>query len=247
MTPLTCGRTSATRRAATRPGSSVVTGTDCTSRVTTDTLGGEGDAEVEAGLWPQPNRASAGTSASCSGIPNAIVFIVDPCRNTLHNSSLATRPPAPMVCVITPPAMAQGRCSGSRRDADPLPSRDGPVLRSIDVQPTFCKQRRLAVFGVHEHDEVRVRNEQCRLAICIATIGAMRVSLDKFPNREAVCSRARRDRGTRTHKLFSNVSGTSIQSFQYGPRFKKRADAERSELTADTRMLESAERRLLIV
>src|SRR5580658_7660342 len=38
-----------------------------------------------------------------------------------------------------------------------------------------------------------------------------------------------------------------IQSFQNGPRFKKRLDAERSEFAADTGMLESAERRLLIV
>jgi hypothetical protein len=38
-----------------------------------------------------------------------------------------------------------------------------------------------------------------------------------------------------------------IPSFQNGPRFKKRLDAERSEFAADTGMLESAERRLLIV
>jgi len=36
-------------------------------------------------------------------------------------------------------------------------------------------------------------------------------------------------------------------SFEDGPRFKKRLDPERSEFTADAGMLESAERRLLIV
>jgi hypothetical protein len=38
-----------------------------------------------------------------------------------------------------------------------------------------------------------------------------------------------------------------VQSLQDGPRFKKRLDAERSELTPDAGMLETAERSLLIV
>src|ERR1700722_7398051 len=38
-----------------------------------------------------------------------------------------------------------------------------------------------------------------------------------------------------------------VESLQYGPRFKKCLDPERSEFTADAGMLESAEWRLLVV
>ena len=42
------------------------------------------------------------------------------------------------------------------------------------------------VFGIHVDDEVRVSCEERHLAFCIATIGGMRLGLNKFTDREAI-------------------------------------------------------------
>src|SRR5579864_1812226 len=53
--PFTCGRTSATRKAATRPGNSVVIGTGVAFSVTTETFGGGG---AGGGAGEQANSAA---------------------------------------------------------------------------------------------------------------------------------------------------------------------------------------------
>ena len=56
MMPFTWGRTSATRKAATRPGSSVVIGTGAAFSVTTETIGGGGGAGGGAGEHAETSK-----------------------------------------------------------------------------------------------------------------------------------------------------------------------------------------------
>jgi hypothetical protein len=90
--------------------------------------------------------------------------------------------------------------------------------------------------------EVHVGGERLHLGHRIARIAAMRISLDKFPNGEAI----RRCSGG-DGSVVGHGSLSCRGSLQDGPRFKKRLDPERSEFAADAGMFESAERRLLIV
>jgi hypothetical protein len=46
--------------------------------------------------------------------------------------------------------------------------------------------RGLRILGVHVHDEVGVFGKKRHLTFCVATIGAMRVGLDKLPDRKTI-------------------------------------------------------------
>jgi hypothetical protein len=46
--------------------------------------------------------------------------------------------------------------------------------------------RRLRILGVHVHHEVSVGGKERHLAVRVATIGAMRVGLNEFPDRETI-------------------------------------------------------------
>src|SRR6266852_2097989 len=52
--------------------------------------------------------------------------------------------------------------------------------------------RRLRILGVHVHNEVRIWSKERHLAFRIATIGAMRVGLNEFSDRETICGFAGR-------------------------------------------------------
>ena len=56
------------------------------------------------------------------------------------------------------------------------------------------------VLGVHVHHEVRVRCEERHLAFRIAPIGAVRVGLDEFSDREAIRGFAGRDGDVLAHE-----------------------------------------------
>src|SRR5580700_4715681 len=55
------------------------------------------------------------------------------------------------------------------------------------------------VFGVHVHDEVGIRRKQSHLARCVAPVGAIGVSLDKFADRKPVGSLWGRNRAVLAH------------------------------------------------
>jgi len=59
--------------------------------------------------------------------------------------------------------------------------------------------RGLRILGIHVHDEVRIWSKERHLAFRIATIGAVRVRLDQFPNRKAIGGFLRRDAGMSAH------------------------------------------------
>jgi hypothetical protein len=59
------------------------------------------------------------------------------------------------------------------------------------------------IFGVHVHDEVGVRGKERHLTYRIPTIGAVCVSLDEFPDSEAIRSFTGRDGNVFAHELVS--------------------------------------------
>src|SRR5450432_1059545 len=101
--------------------------------------------------------------------------------------------------------------------------RGGVVLVQV------CKNRRkriarvqihrgLRIFGVHEHHEVCVFGKESHLTLRVATVGAVRVGLDKLPNREAVGSFLRRDSNVFAHGYASSMAfGSRNASIPYWP------------------------------
>ena len=69
--------------------------------------------------------------------------------------------------------------------------------------------------SVHIHDEVGVCCKESHLTLRIATIGAMGVGLDEFPNREAIRGFVGRDADVLTHRKVS-------LGFEGGPGFERR-------------------------
>src|SRR5260370_35858778 len=89
--------------------------------------------------------------------------------------------------------------------------RGGVVLVQV------CKNRRkriarvqihrgLWVFGVHVHHEVCVFGKESHLTLRVATVSAVRVGLDEFPDREAIGSFLRRDSNGLSHDYASNMA-----------------------------------------
>src|SRR6201981_2837428 len=101
--------------------------------------------------------------------------------------------------------------------------RGGVVLVQV------CKNRRkriarvqvhrgLRIFGVHEHHEVCVFCKESPLTLRVATVGAVRVGLDKLPDREAVGSLLRRDSNVFAHGYASSMAfGSRNASIPYCP------------------------------
>ena len=107
---------------------------------------------------------------------------------------------------------------------------------------------RLRFFGVHVHHEMGVCGEQSHLAFRIPTIGAVGVGLDELPDGKAIPGFLGEDA-----KVFAISRPPRLphlgrqELFENCPRFEKRFDAVRAEFAANAGVLESAERRLLIV
>jgi hypothetical protein len=59
------------------------------------------------------------------------------------------------------------------------------------------------IFRIHVHHEVRVGGEERHLAFSIATVGAMCIGLDKFPDSEPICRLFGRDSNVPGHQLVS--------------------------------------------
>src|SRR5579863_2934617 len=77
--------------------------------------------------------------------------------------------------------------------------RGGSVLVQVgkDRRKRFSRMqflRGLWIFGVHEHHEMRVCGKERHLAFRVAAIGAVRVSLDKLADGQAVRGFAGRNR-----------------------------------------------------
>src|SRR6266550_3636098 len=86
--------------------------------------------------------------------------------------------------------------------------------------------RRLRILGVHVHDEVRIWSKERHLAFRIAAIGAMRVGLNEFSDRETICGFAGRDCQVLAHEsaslrlncgasCFGKTCGTFTDFLQY--------------------------------
>ena len=85
-----------------------------------------------------------------------------------------------------------------------------------------------------------VRREESHLAFCIATIGAVCVGLDEFPNGKAVRGFA----GGEGDVLAHDRSSLRLEN---GAWFEKCLDPVSAVFAADTGVFESAPRRLRIV